>query len=121
MPSYLITGSSRGLGLAFVVELVSISSNPDREQALIRMLQLKNPANKVVASARNTASSRGLQELASKYTQDRLILLDLDVTKPKSIQDAAEELTKLLPQGLGHLVSNAGISHQPLATFENGL
>jgi len=101
MVSYLITGTSKGLGLAFTTEL------------------LKNASNFVIATARNPHESKGLQELASKYPGDRLKLLPLDVSSKESITNAAKEAATLLPNGLDHLVSNAGVNHQALASFED--
>jgi len=99
MPSYLITGASRGLGLAFATEL------------------LKDPANKVIATARDTAGAKQLQDIATKYPNDRLIMLDLDVTKAESILKVVKNLDSLVPEGLDHFISNAGLSLQPLTTF----
>ncbi|RFU78916.1 hypothetical protein TARUN_3312 [Trichoderma arundinaceum] len=101
MPSYLITGASRGLGLSFAKEL------------------LQDPANKVIATARNTAGAAGLQGLAAQYPRDRLVLLDLDVTKDNSIENLAAEIDTVLPDGLDNLISNAGLNPQPLASFED--
>ncbi|KAF7556989.1 hypothetical protein G7Z17_g1069 [Cylindrodendrum hubeiense] len=100
MPSYLITGTSRGLGLAFVTEL------------------LKDPSNTVVATARNTAGSAGLKELKAQDKDGRLLLVDLDVSKQESIRAAAEKTAQLLPGGLDHLVSSAGVSSTGVQTFE---
>ena len=121
MPSYLITGSSRGIGLGFVAELVCVFL------LIIRIVpntytdvnQLKDKSNVVVATARNTAGSSGLQELKAKQPDDQLHLLDMDVTKPNSIHAAGEAAGKLLPGGLDYLISNAGVSYEPEATFEN--
>ncbi|KAH7121581.1 putative short-chain dehydrogenase [Dactylonectria macrodidyma] len=92
MPSYLVTGASRGLGLGFVTEL------------------LKDPSNIVVATARDTAGSSGLHELKANHRDDRLLLIDLDVSKQDSIRAAAEQTARLLPGGLDHLISNAGVA-----------
>ncbi|KAH8809189.1 putative short-chain dehydrogenase [Xylogone sp. PMI_703] len=100
MPSYLVTGAGRGLGLAFTAEL------------------LKNKDNTVIATARNVAGSSGLRELRAQNGEGRLILLDLDVSNPESIRSTAEETTKLLPDGLDNLVSSAGVNLNPLATFD---
>ncbi|KAF7563370.1 hypothetical protein G7046_g708 [Stylonectria norvegica] len=100
MPSYLITGASRGLGLGFAAEL------------------LKDKSNTVVATARNTASSSGLQELKASANGAQLLLVDLDVTKPESIKAAAAKTAELLPNGLDNLISNAGVSFNALKTFE---
>ncbi|KAI5462016.1 putative short-chain dehydrogenases/reductase [Mariannaea sp. PMI_226] len=101
MPSYLVTGASRGLGLGFVTEL------------------LQNKDNVVVATARSTASSSGLQELKAKHADGRLILIDLDVSKPESIAAAAEKASEALPNGLDNLVSNAGVNEGGLKSFED--
>jgi len=100
MPSYLVTGSSRGLGLAFVGEL------------------LKNPKNYVIATARNPSKATELQALISQYPKERAAILELDLGSPESIEKAAEEATKLLPEGLDTLIGNAGVNDQPKPTFE---
>lgn len=46
-------------------------------------------------------------------------MLQLDLASPESIENAAAESTKLLPEGLDCLVGNAGANDQPVATFEN--
>jgi NAD(P)-dependent dehydrogenase (short-subunit alcohol dehydrogenase family) len=46
------------------------------------------------------------------------MIFDLDVTKPDTIQAVALELQGLLPHGLDHLISNAGVSLQSLASFD---
>ncbi len=43
----------------------------------------------------------------------------MDISDPAQILKVAEEVQKLLPDGLDYLVNNAGISHQPLTTFED--
>lgn len=73
----------------------------------------------MIATARNTAGSAGLQALATKYTKDRLVLIDLDVTNPTSIKNAVVQAEKHLPDGLDNLISNAGIATDPLASFDN--
>ncbi|EED16104.1 short-chain dehydrogenases/reductase, putative [Talaromyces stipitatus ATCC 10500] len=101
MPSYLITGTSRGLGLAFTTEL------------------LKNPENLVIATARNTGKSTGLQNLKAQYPgNDRLILVDMDVASLDSIRAAVKAVEPLLPNGLDNLVSNAGVSYAGMQSFE---
>ncbi|KAK7920784.1 hypothetical protein PG985_008806 [Apiospora marii] len=100
MPSYLITGTSRGLGLGFVTEL------------------LKNPDNVVIATARDPAKSSGLQELKAKHGDGQLHLVSLDVTEPDSVHSAAEAAQKLLPNGLDYLISNAGVNYSPLKSLD---
>jgi NAD(P)-dependent dehydrogenase (short-subunit alcohol dehydrogenase family) len=110
MPSYLITGSSRGIGLGLVAELVRVSFliKPNILIIYTDIEQLKDKNNVVIATARDTAGSLGFQELKAKHLDGRLHLLDMDVAKPNSIHTAGEAASKLLPGGLDHLISNAG-------------
>ena len=72
-----------------------------------------------MATARDTAGSSGLQKLKAHNNDGRLILIDLDVTKAESIKSAAEQTAKVLPEGLDHFISNAGVSGSgPLKTFD---
>lgn len=97
MASFLITGASRGFGLALTKELLS---RPATE------------VSTVIASSRG--ASPALNELTSKY-QDRMVVVTIDVTKQSTIQAAAAEVeSKLGAKGLDVLVNNAGI-----ATFTN--
>ncbi|PVI00638.1 putative short-chain dehydrogenase [Periconia macrospinosa] len=101
MPSYLVTGAGRGLGLGFVTNL------------------LRNKGNIVIATARDTAASSGLQELKTRNDNGRLILIDLDVSNAESVSKTVEEVAKVLPDGLDNLISNAGVSTSgPLKTFD---
>lgn len=59
-----------------------------------------------------------MQKLAVKYNDGRLFLVDLDVTKEDSVTNAAAKAAQLLPNGLDYLISNAGVSAQPFASFE---
>lgn len=122
MPSYLVTGSSRGLGLGFVTELVSqfdtVYPHLKYDHSYF-MKQLKGNDNVVIATARNTAASTGLQELKSKHRDGQLHLIDLDVTNIESIQRSAQETNRLLPGGLDNLISNAGVNPNPLTSFED--
>lgn len=99
--SYLITGATRGIGLAFVEEI--LRSKPD---------------SFVIATGRDPKAANGLQELSKEY-KDRLVLVKLDVSDAANVQKAVEEVTPLLPNGLDHLVLNAGVHHQPVCTFDN--
>ncbi|KAF2104422.1 putative short-chain dehydrogenases/reductase [Rhizodiscina lignyota] len=100
MPSFLITGANRGLGLAFTKEL------------------LKDPKNYVIATARNAQGAEELHKLATQFGNDRLSLLQLDVTKEESIRAAVEQAQDLLPNGLDNFVSNAGVATDMLSPFE---
>lgn len=122
MPSYLVTGSSRGLGLAYVTELVSFHPQKPSKRIALKFschFQLKNPQNFVIATARNPSKATELQTLISEYPKDRAAMVQLDLASPESIEKAAVEATELLPEGLDCLVGNAGANDQPLPTFEN--
>jgi len=79
---------------------------------------LKEENNFVIATARDL-SVKALQELAEIYPTTRLALVELNVTDVASIKKAAEEVATLLPNGLDYLINNAGISPQPMTSFED--
>ena len=92
MTSLLITGASRGLGLAFAHEL---ASRPTSE------------VSTVFATARGQCP--GLDDLA-KSSSGRVVVVNLDVTNEQSIKRAAAEVEgKLGNKGLDVLINNAGI------------
>jgi len=90
------------------------------------MIQLKNEDNIIIATARNTASSAGLQALRAQYPPSKLHLVDLDVSRPESIRAAVTQTVEILggcsggdaKGGLDHLISNAGVSYNALKTFD---
>ena len=86
MPSTLITGANRGLGLEFARQYLA-----DGWQ--------------VYAACRNPASASELRRLADD-SDNRLRMLAMDVTDPASIQAAAAELDG---QAIDLLLNNAGI------------
>jgi NAD(P)-dependent dehydrogenase (short-subunit alcohol dehydrogenase family) len=93
MASFLITGCSRGLGLALVQELLSLPSSK---------------VSKIFATARGDSPS--LNELA-KSSPDRVVVLILDVTNEDSVKKAAAEVeSHLQDKGLDYLINNAGIA-----------
>ncbi|KAH9204931.1 hypothetical protein DL95DRAFT_417848 [Leptodontidium sp. 2 PMI_412] len=99
MPSYLVTGSSRGLGLGFIAEL------------------LQDPQNYVIATARSSNSTPELSKLLTKHPE-KSAFVQLDIADPASIEKAAVDVAKLVPEGLDTLISNAGVNFQPKATLE---
>jgi len=101
MPSYFITGASRGLGLSFAEKL------------------LESPNNIVIASARNI-SAEGLKALAAKGLPGKLYTVTLDVTDYDAYAGAVAETEKFLPNGLDYLIVNAGVDLQTNAAFANG-
>jgi NAD(P)-dependent dehydrogenase (short-subunit alcohol dehydrogenase family) len=92
MASFLVTGASRGLGLAFVQRL---SALPVSE------------VGTVFATARS--QSPELEELA-KQSAGRVIVIKLEVTDETSIKQAATKVgDKLGGKGLDVLINNAGV------------
>lgn len=91
MSSVLITGASRGFGLALAHELVCLPASN---------------MGKIFATARG--DSAALNELTQKFP-DRVILVHLDVTDEDSIKKAAAQVElKLGGKGL-HILINAGV------------
>ena len=92
MASYLITGASRGFGLALARQLASLPASN---------------VSKVFATAR--ADSPALDELAKK-SLGRVVVVRLDVTNEASIKQAAGEVTTHLKgKGLDVLINNVGV------------
>lgn len=92
MASYLITGTSRGFGLALARQLASLPTSD---------------VSKVFATARGDAPA--LEELAKK-SPGRVVVVELDVTNETSIKQAAAEVeAKLGGKGLDVLINNAGV------------
>lgn len=92
MASYLITGSSRGLGLAMVARLASL---PESQVGV------------VFATARH--NSPELTELVKKFP-NRVSFVQLDTADSTSIQEAAKQVDhQLKGKGLDVLINNAGV------------
>lgn len=93
MASFLITGASRGLGLAFTKELVS---RPASE------------VGKIVAAARKPSADL---ESVAKDSSGRVSIVILDVADEASVKKAVAEVeTALGGKGLDVLINNAGIA-----------
>jgi NAD(P)-dependent dehydrogenase (short-subunit alcohol dehydrogenase family) len=93
MASYLVTGSSRGLGLALVSRLASLPAAQ---------------VGKIIATARQDNSSE-LTDLVNS-SSGRVELVKLDVTNKSSIQEAAKLVEgRLQGKGLDYLINNAGL------------
>ncbi|KAK4183815.1 hypothetical protein QBC35DRAFT_507237 [Podospora australis] len=93
MASFLITGASRGFGLALVKELASLPPSK---------------VSNIIAASRS--QSTALDELIKSDTTNRIEQVRLDVTNRDSIATAAAEVeAKLGDKGLDVLINNAGV------------
>lgn len=99
MPKYVVTGASRGIGLAIVEEL------------------LKDKDNIVIAAVRNCAAQE-LQNLRSEHPDSLLENIYLDLADPASIRRAAADASDYLQGSLDYLIHCAGVSVQDLTPFE---
>ncbi|MCJ1257753.1 hypothetical protein MMC24_005579 [Lignoscripta atroalba] len=95
MPTYVITGANRGLGLEFVRQL---SSSPD---------------NTIIACSRSLSSD--LSDLKSLQSQSKstIHILECDTSSLSSIQSFGKEVTKTLGSDdaqIDYLLNNAGIN-----------
>lgn len=92
MASYLVTGSSRGLGLAMVTHLANSSPSDARV---------------VFATARS--QTPGLKELVEK-SSGRVVFVEMDTTDQASVDKAVKVVEfQLGDKGLDYLVNNAGV------------
>ncbi|KAJ1358979.1 hypothetical protein KIN20_017566 [Parelaphostrongylus tenuis] len=88
-PSVFITGTDKGIGFGLVKEFLKISA--------VRF---------VIAGASNPLTAKGLNAI----TDSRLKIVKIDVTCDKSINEAYEEVEKLVGEnGLNVLLNNAAI------------
>ncbi|GIK07630.1 hypothetical protein Aspvir_003296 [Aspergillus viridinutans] len=91
MSTYLITGTSRGLGLALVRHLANLPSSS---------------VGTIFATSRSEHPS--LDELSQQ--SDRIQWVKCDVTDAASVQDAVRAVQgKLQGKGLDVLINNAGV------------
>ncbi|XP_043084484.1 C-factor [Puntigrus tetrazona] len=89
----LITGANRGLGLQMVRQLLD---SPKRPQ-------------KIIATARNPAAAKELQELVKSHPD--VHVLPLDVTSDSSLDAAAQSVKSIVgADGLNCLINNAAIN-----------
>ncbi|CAL1699772.1 unnamed protein product [Somion occarium] len=86
MASYVVTGSNRGIGLAFIRNLSA------------------NPNNTVFALTRNKANSADLLELQSKLKN--VHVLQADITDVPALREAAKEVERVAGGALDVLINN---------------
>ena len=93
MASYLVTGSSRGLGLALVARLATLP---------------KTEVGTIIATARQDNTAR-LKEIVNA-SSGRVQMLKLDVTEIASVEGAVGAAERSLQgKGLDVLINNAGL------------
>jgi len=91
MPSYAVTGTSRGLGLGFVRALSA------------------NPANIVFAIVRSLSSADQLQGLVRSHKHDNIHIIEADNTDIQSIKTAAQKISNITGGKLDVLINNAAL------------
>ncbi|KAI0653039.1 NAD-P-binding protein [Cubamyces menziesii] len=97
MISWLVTGSSRGIGFELVRQL------------------LASPDNLVVAACRNPATATALHDLKDS-TRGVLHVIHMDVSHFDSVRASAKVLEPILGEtGLDYLINNAGIAARDTA------
>jgi NAD(P)-dependent dehydrogenase (short-subunit alcohol dehydrogenase family) len=102
MSSFLITGASRGFGLALVKELASLPHSK---------------VSKIIATTRGDAPQ--LDEVVQK-SSGRVVIVQLDVTDQSSVKKAVPEAEKALEgSGLDVLINNAGVCEYAFAGVES--
>ncbi|PCH40320.1 NAD(P)-binding protein [Wolfiporia cocos MD-104 SS10] len=95
MPSYVVAGASRGLGLEFVHQLLA-------------------NGHTVIALARSPATSKGLNAISDK----NLHVVKADITDSASLNAAAEETSRITGGTLDVLINN-GVFQDPRYRFND--
>ncbi|KAI0091370.1 hypothetical protein BDY19DRAFT_935381 [Irpex rosettiformis] len=99
MPSWVVTGASRGLGYEFVKQIS------------------QDPSNVVIGLVRNrTTSLSALLEL--EKTRKNLHIVEADVTNDIALEKAVGEVKKFTGGTLDTLVNNAALSSQERSGYE---
>jgi NAD(P)-dependent dehydrogenase (short-subunit alcohol dehydrogenase family) len=92
MAPYLVTGSSRGLGLAIIAHLANSSPSDTRV---------------IFATARSETPN--LKELVEK-SSGRVVYIEMDTTDQVSVDKAVKAIEiQLTDRGLDYLINNAGV------------
>ncbi|OQN98180.1 hypothetical protein B0A51_18995 [Rachicladosporium sp. CCFEE 5018] len=98
MPSYLVTGASRGLGLAFVIHLASIADNT------------------VIGLVRNKEAS---EAKVPSELKDKIHFIQADITDASILQAAAKETAAITGGSLDVLINNAAYVDSPLKKLDD--
>ncbi|KAF8204483.1 hypothetical protein K438DRAFT_1580049 [Mycena galopus ATCC 62051] len=96
MASYVVTGAARGIGLEFVTQL-----SVDDKNIVFAIVRNKATAGKINALSRNN-----------------ITILEADITDPKSLVLAADEVSKATGGKLDYLINNAGKTNHPGVTID---
>jgi NAD(P)-dependent dehydrogenase (short-subunit alcohol dehydrogenase family) len=88
MPSYLITGASRGLGLSFLENLSSNSNNT------------------VIGLVRNIADT---ESKIAAWDRNNIHLVQGDLSNYNSLKSAVDATAKITGGSLDYLIANAGL------------
>ncbi|KAK0657796.1 hypothetical protein B0T16DRAFT_363040 [Cercophora newfieldiana] len=92
MPSYVITGVSRGLGYEFLRQYSS------------------DPANTVIGYVRNKAATdKKVSEDADLKTRTNIHILEADVSNYEALKSAASETAKITGGSLDYIIANAAL------------
>ncbi|KAI5116183.1 hypothetical protein M0805_009451 [Coniferiporia weirii] len=93
MPSYVVTGALRGLGLGFIRQLAA------------------EPSNTVFALVRDVPGATELHELVASNAYRNIYVLHADLHDYKSINEAAAEVSKITGGTLDVLINNGALLH----------
>jgi len=91
MPSYAVTGTSRGLGLGFVRALSA------------------NPANTVFAIIRSLSSADQLQDFVQTHPHKNIHIIEADNNDIQGIKTAAQKISDITGSKLDVLINNAAL------------
>ncbi|KAL6353711.1 hypothetical protein LRP88_12699 [Fusarium phalaenopsidis] len=90
MPTFLVTGASRGLGFAFLKEL-----SADRDSLVVGLVR-----NKVSTERKIT------EELGSP---DNIRIVEADITNYDALKDSVQEVSKITSGVLDYIIANAAL------------
>jgi hypothetical protein len=103
MPSYVVTGASRGLGVRSPPSLSKPKLTRKLQYAFIQKLA-SNPSNVVIGLVRNKEAT--LTRLAKDKLQN-VHVFEADIVGYPALQKAADEVSKITGGGLDVLINNA--------------
>ena len=104
MPSYVVTGASRGIG-ARLPRLLSQTVLTKTQYEFIRKLA-KDQSNTVIGLVRNKAAT---EERLAKDSIKNVAIIEADITDFAAQQKAAAETATLTGGSLDYLINNAAL------------